>query len=79
MALCDGWDLAEQLCSGSSVEEAVKKYDAMVVPRAVKVRANSHRAISVMHSEGWWTWGYMLLFRTLSFLFFRRNTSAVPE
>jgi len=71
MALCDGWDLVEQLLKSTSVEEAVKNYDDMVVPRANKVLGMSHIGIAVGHSEGWRLWLAMLFLKFMKLMLFR--------
>lgn len=71
MALCDGWDLAEQLLNSASVEEAVKKYDDIVVPRANRVIKQSHVAIAMAHSQGWRLYLAMLFLRFMKFIWFR--------
>ena len=79
MALCDGWDLATQLCTASSIHEAIAKYDVLVVPRTTKVWKNSHFNINVGHSAGWTSWGYLKLLRIVGLLVFRGLSSAAPE
>jgi len=59
LALKDGWDLAAQICGKRTLGEAVKAYDAVSVPRAVKVLKSSHWRIDNGHSTG------------LKFFFFR--------
>ena len=71
MALCDGWDLAEQLLKSASVEEAVKKYDNIVVPRANKVVKQSHIAIAIGHSQGWRLYLAMLFLKFVKFILLR--------
>jgi 2-polyprenyl-6-methoxyphenol hydroxylase-like FAD-dependent oxidoreductase len=71
MALCDGWDLAEQLLKSASVEEAVKMYDDIVVPRANKVVKQSHIAIAIGHSQGWRLYLAMIFLRFLKLILLR--------
>lgn len=56
LALSDGWDLAEQLCSGSSLAEAVAAYDQISEPRARKILKSSHKSLRAGHSTGWRYW-----------------------
>ena len=71
MALCDGWDLAEQLLKSASVKEAVNKYDDIVVPRANNVVRQSHIAIAIAHSQGWRLYLAMLFLRFVKLILFR--------
>jgi 2-polyprenyl-6-methoxyphenol hydroxylase-like FAD-dependent oxidoreductase len=52
LALKDGWNLSSQLCRSNSLEEAVKAYDAISVPRASKVLKESHQRIDMGHATG---------------------------
>ncbi|KAK4234941.1 hypothetical protein C8A03DRAFT_18243 [Achaetomium macrosporum] len=52
LALKDGWDLAQQLISAASVEEAVRRFDAISVPRANKALSTSRWRIKYFHSTG---------------------------
>jgi 2-polyprenyl-6-methoxyphenol hydroxylase-like FAD-dependent oxidoreductase len=63
LALKDGWDLAEQICKTPSLGDAVKAYDTISVPRAVKVLESSRWRINMGHGTG------------LKFLFFRALVS----
>ncbi|KND93843.1 hypothetical protein TOPH_01927 [Tolypocladium ophioglossoides CBS 100239] len=56
LALSDGWDLAEQLCRGSSLVEAVAAYDQISEPRARKILEGSHKSLRAGHSTGWRYW-----------------------
>ena len=69
LAMKDGWDLAEQVCGSRKLDEALKAYDAISIPRAKKVLDMSHGRIRDMHKVGvrFWVWkvfvivgGYML-------------------
>ena len=71
MALCDGWDLAEQLLKSPSVEDAVKEYDDIVVPRANRVVRQSHIAIAIGHSQGWRLYLAMLFLRFVKLIWLR--------
>jgi 2-polyprenyl-6-methoxyphenol hydroxylase-like FAD-dependent oxidoreductase len=71
MALCDGWDLVEQLGKAGSLEEGVQAYDAIVVPRATKVLKQSHFAIKVAHSGAWPLWFYMWMLRGVKLLLWK--------
>ncbi|KAK3307652.1 uncharacterized protein B0T15DRAFT_530761 [Chaetomium strumarium] len=53
LALKDGWDLAQQLVTAGSVEEAVRRYDAISVPRANKALSTSRFRIKWFHCTGW--------------------------
>lgn len=64
LALKDGWDLATQLCSSQNLEEAVKAYDAISMPRASKVLKESHQRIDMGHATGF---NYILNRSLLSF------------
>ncbi|KAH8799747.1 hypothetical protein F5884DRAFT_116110 [Xylogone sp. PMI_703] len=52
LALKDGWDLSSQLCKAKSLDEAVKAYDVISVPRAIKVLKESHKRIDIGHATG---------------------------
>lgn len=52
LALKDGWDLAQCLVSSLTADEALKKYDAVSVPRAKKVLETSRSRIHYLHSTG---------------------------
>ncbi|SPO06331.1 uncharacterized protein DNG_09020 [Cephalotrichum gorgonifer] len=52
LALKDGWDLAEQLCKARRLEDAMRAYDTISVPRAKKIIAMSHGRIRDMHAVG---------------------------
>jgi len=79
MALSDGWDLATFLCSSRSVAEAIKRYDALVVPRSTKVWKQSHQNINVGHATGLKSRFLMWLFRIVFFLFFRGQGNMTTE
>lgn len=49
MALKDGWDLAENLCGGFSLREAVAAYDRLGFSRAAKALKTSHQRIDFGH------------------------------
>ncbi|RFU76983.1 salicylate hydroxylase [Trichoderma arundinaceum] len=53
LALVDGWDLANQICTQNSLEEAVKAYDSLSVPRAARSVKRSRRLIKAAHHTGW--------------------------
>ena len=71
MALCDGWELAVQLLSATSAEEAVQQYDKLVVPERNKVVRQSHIGIAVGHAEGWRLWLALLFLRIMKMLLFK--------
>ncbi|PTB65838.1 FAD/NAD(P)-binding domain-containing protein [Trichoderma citrinoviride] len=53
LALADGWELAYQMCKHRSLEEAVKAYDSVSVPRAAQSLKRSRGLIKSAHSTGW--------------------------
>jgi 2-polyprenyl-6-methoxyphenol hydroxylase-like FAD-dependent oxidoreductase len=52
LALMDGWDFAESLVVCGSMQEALRRYDALAVGRARQVVRISHLSVMVMHSTG---------------------------
>lgn len=52
LALKDAWDLAGKVIQASSVDSAIRDYDAVSVPRAVKVLQTSRTRIKHGHSTG---------------------------
>ncbi|KAL7811958.1 hypothetical protein V8C26DRAFT_209986 [Trichoderma gracile] len=52
LALKDGWDLAKQLCESNTLEDAVRAYDAVSVPRAKRVLKESRQRIDLGHATG---------------------------
>ncbi|KAM0522960.1 hypothetical protein ACHAPE_001449 [Trichoderma viride] len=52
LAMKDGWDLATQLCGSQGLEEAVKAYDAISIPRAAKMLKESRQRIDMSHATG---------------------------
>jgi 2-polyprenyl-6-methoxyphenol hydroxylase-like FAD-dependent oxidoreductase len=53
LALCDGWDLAQQLCNGRSLEDGITAYDDLAVSRALPILQRSReRLISGHKSNG---------------------------
>lgn len=52
LAMKDGWDLATHLCGSQSLEEAVKAYDAISIPRATKMLKESRQRIDMSHVTG---------------------------
>jgi 2-polyprenyl-6-methoxyphenol hydroxylase-like FAD-dependent oxidoreductase len=71
LALCDGWDLAEQLTKASSVGEGLEAYDSMVVPRSRGVLRQSHISIRAAHSTGWESTLWILFFRLVKLIFYK--------
>lgn len=69
MALMDGWDLAEQLCTHKSLSAALSAYDALSMPRAKSSLRFSHWTIGLAHCGGWmlffFTWLLKLMDRFL--------------
>ncbi|SMR56651.1 unnamed protein product [Zymoseptoria tritici ST99CH_1E4] len=63
LALQDGWDLAECLCTYAMLEKAVAAYDARSMPRASVSLRKSHTSIKITHSSGleWAVWECLLL------------------
>lgn len=57
LALKDGYDLAECLCTHKSLEKAVEVYDKRSMPRASKALRTSHVSIAIVHSSGL-TWAF---------------------
>lgn len=53
LAMMDAWDLAEQLCRNEMLEDALKAYDELMIPRAKSVIQFSHRSIELSHATGW--------------------------
>ncbi|KAL7944923.1 hypothetical protein V8C42DRAFT_324106 [Trichoderma barbatum] len=53
LALVDGWDLANQVCNQSSLEEAVRAYDHLSVTRATRHVKRSRQMIKTAHDIGW--------------------------
>ncbi|KAI6766164.1 hypothetical protein HG530_007234 [Fusarium avenaceum] len=51
LALSDAWDLAEQFCHSSSIENAVAAYDELSVPRARKVLEGSRERLKIGHKK----------------------------
>ena len=71
LALSDGWDFAEQLVKNEKLEDALKGYDELSVPRAKRTLKFSHLTINFLHAKGWWTWvvvvGFKILFGLMVF------------
>ncbi|CAG8949910.1 hypothetical protein HYFRA_00004240 [Hymenoscyphus fraxineus] len=53
LAMMDAWDLAEQLSTKETLEDALKAYDTVSMPRARTVIKQSHMTIALAHSTGW--------------------------
>lgn len=68
MALLDGHDLAECLCTHRSIDKAVEAYDRRSLPRARTLLRNSHLTIAVAHATGWRWFLIHLLLQLLGFL-----------
>ncbi|KAK5659142.1 hypothetical protein OQA88_1232 [Cercophora sp. LCS_1] len=64
LALRDGWDLAQCLVETPSIEAAVKQYDVLSYPRAVKILEASRWRIKNGHSTGlrFWLFGLFISF-----------------
>jgi 2-polyprenyl-6-methoxyphenol hydroxylase-like FAD-dependent oxidoreductase len=52
MALKDGWDLAEQICSNMSLDAAAASYDRLSIPRFHNAFNFSHERINFGHCTG---------------------------
>lgn len=52
LALKDGWDLAEQICSNTSMDAAAASYDRISIPRFEPVFSFSHERIGFGHCTG---------------------------
>lgn len=52
LALKDGWDLAQQLSTGTSLDSAVAAYDKIALPRAQKSLKESHDRMNQSHYTG---------------------------
>ncbi|OKL63619.1 hypothetical protein UA08_01013 [Talaromyces atroroseus] len=52
LALKDGWDLAEQICSNTSMDAATASYDRVSISRFEPVFSFSHERIGFGHSTG---------------------------
>lgn len=63
MALLDGWELAGQLATGRTVDEAVEAYDGKSIPRSTATVRQSHWAISTLHATGLKLFVYRVLFK----------------
>ncbi|KAH7140123.1 hypothetical protein B0J13DRAFT_61591 [Dactylonectria estremocensis] len=61
LALADAWDLAEQLCQGETVREAVAAYDKLAAPRATKILKGSRARLKAGHSTGIQYWVFWLM------------------
>lgn len=61
LALADGWELAHQLCSGRDIAAAVRRYDAVAVPRAARIVKASRAKLRTGHSTGWRLWMFMVM------------------
>lgn len=68
MALLDGYDLAECLCTHRSIDEAVEAYDTRSLPRAQILLRNSHVTIAVAHATGWRWFAIHLLLQLFGYL-----------
>ena len=49
LALCDAWDLADQLCNGQSLGGSVIAYDEVAVPRALAILQRSRERLISGH------------------------------
>ena len=49
LALCDAWDLGDQLCKGKSLGESMIAYDGVAVPRAIAILQRSQERLISGH------------------------------
>ncbi|KAK4443337.1 hypothetical protein QBC34DRAFT_417303 [Podospora aff. communis PSN243] len=68
LALKDGWDLAKSLVETSSIEDAVRRFDAASFPRAVKTWTTSRGRIRDLHSTGVQFWLFKVFISFVGFL-----------
>ncbi|KAL2196682.1 hypothetical protein P885DRAFT_36866 [Corynascus similis CBS 632.67] len=68
LALKDGWDLAEKLTTATSIADAIRKYDALSVPRAAKILKTSRSRIRWGHSTGLMFFLWRGFMKTLGYL-----------
>jgi 2-polyprenyl-6-methoxyphenol hydroxylase-like FAD-dependent oxidoreductase len=73
MALMDGLELAERICTSKSLEAALAGYDASSISRSKSAVRVSHWVISMAHAQGWMLTMYMLLVKIVWFLGSRIN------
>jgi 2-polyprenyl-6-methoxyphenol hydroxylase-like FAD-dependent oxidoreductase len=69
MALMDGLDLAEHICTSTSLDSALAKYDSSSMTRSKSAIRMSHWVISLAHARGWMLTFYIFLSKVISFLF----------
>lgn len=77
LALSDGWDLAEQLCKGASLREAVAAYDKLAVPRATQILKGSRSRLKQGHSTGpryWMFWLMLMVGKAVGWVLGRKMT-----
>ncbi|KAF2425572.1 hypothetical protein EJ08DRAFT_700376 [Tothia fuscella] len=77
MALLDGSDLAECLCTHSSTEKAIDEYDNRSLLRARMLLRNSHLTVAVAHASGWKWFLIQLLLQSLSTMDSAENLEAL--
>ncbi|KAF7553929.1 hypothetical protein G7Z17_g3291 [Cylindrodendrum hubeiense] len=61
LALADACDLAEQLCKGNSLREAISAYDKLAMPRAMRILKGSRARLTAGHSTGIQYWVFWLM------------------
>ena len=66
LALCDAWDLAEQILTRDSFSSALAAFDALVIPRAKQAFRKSRWTLSLLHSKGWQAFAYHSIFKIIS-------------
>ncbi|KAF4454017.1 Salicylate hydroxylase [Fusarium austroafricanum] len=49
LALCDAWDLAEQLCKSNSIKEGISAYDRLSEPRARNILERAREKLKAGH------------------------------
>lgn len=77
LALNDAWDLASQLCKGSSLQEAVAAYDQLAVPRAQQILEGSRARLKQGHSTGmryWVFWMMLMVGKVVGWMLCRKTT-----
>ena len=67
LALCDAWDLAEQILARDCLSSALAAFDALVVPRAKQAYRRSRWTLALLHSKGWQAFAYHSIFKIISF------------
>lgn len=74
MALLDGWELAEQLCTCTSLSSALAAYDKSSMTRSKSAIRMSHWSISMAHATGLKLFAYKLFLRFMAFSLYLKGT-----